>query len=180
MTESPTLAIVKAGENAALVEQINETFRAANQAADGARASAREAINKVIECGQLLISARDQCKANKVGWLYWIEKNLAFSRQYAERYMQLAEVCNRGCTLDEAGSLRQAFVLAGILPESHRAPGSQSPSGGSATWISFLTKGTEHIEKLFQTSPNVQDWPETTRDTLKEKLRPWVDLYAKL
>jgi len=180
MNESPSLATVKAGENAQLAEQINETFRAANQAADDAKASAREAIDKVIQCGQLLISARDQCKANKVGWLYWIEKNLAFSRQYAERYMQLAEVCNRGCTLEEASSLRQAFVLAGILPESHRAPGSQSPSGGSSTWISFFTKGTEHIEKLFQKSPNIRDWPQTTKDIMKEKLRPWMDIYQQL
>jgi len=163
-----------------LVQSIRETYKASIELADAAKENASAAINKALECGQHLISAKSALKHGQ--WLDWFQHHSAvfgFQETTARKYIRLAEFVGSGGSLDDAQGMRQAFITAGILLEPERPSGSQSAHGSSSSWLTFLTKSTEQINKLKEKAP-VDEWPETTRSTMKEKLRPMVELYELL
>jgi hypothetical protein len=103
-----------------------------------------------------------------------------FTPVTARRYIAFAESHpNPIESLDEiARDSKDLLLAAGEIEESGGGnPGNKA--GGNASWITFLTKGTEQINKLKEQAP-VDEWPQTTRSTMKEKLRPWVELYELL
>jgi phage N-6-adenine-methyltransferase len=104
-----------------LVERIN----AAHDAAHGA---ARTAIEKAVECGQLLLEAK--ASIGHGGWLPWVKANLSFSDRQARKYMRLAqhaeELPNRNCGSD----LGINEALAAISSERQAHPA----GSGSVEW----------------------------------------------
>lgn len=163
-----------------LVSKIRETYEASIAFAHDAKKSASLAIEKAVECGQFLIEAKQAVGHGK--WLEWLANpnhGWNLSDETARKYMKLAEFVNRGGSLADAAGMRQAFITAGILLEPHREKGSQTAHNSTPTWISWLTKSTEQINKLKEQAP-VDEWDEGTRSTMREKLRPLVELYAVL
>jgi hypothetical protein len=163
-----------------VVTKISETYNASIALADAARDNASAAIIKAVECGQYLIEAK--ITFGKHGkWMKWCEANLyhSINLQHAiiARYMKLAEFVNNGGSLTDAASQRQAFLLAGILTEPTREAGSQKNHGESCKWLTLVDRTWAELVSVRDSIPN---WPENNRITLKEKLRPMVELYNVL
>jgi hypothetical protein len=106
-----------------------------NTAHDRAHDAARSAIEHAIECGRLLIEARQ--KVNHGGWLPWVENNLQFGARQAQKYMRLAEHAGdcqmriQNSYLDLDGALKllakpRAEVEAGTDKPAARTPGTEA------------------------------------------------------
>jgi hypothetical protein len=161
-----------------LIEQIKRTFTEANDLAKAASDKGREAIMKARECGQYLIEAKQAVGHGK--WLEWLANSSHgwnLDHETARRWMKLALIPIE--QLDQALSLRQAYIAAGIIPEAQGNTGKVAASSGGDSWLNAILGVTERINKLREASP-VDEWPETQRMTMKEKLRPLVEFYEAL
>jgi hypothetical protein len=108
-------------------------------------------------------------------WLQWLQENLQeLTDRTARKWMKLAEAVEQGkLDLDNAKSVRQAYILAGILPEPE-----ESPSNHSSDAVSYLV----HLDR-FETEMRNIDIAQlslTQRETLRQRLQPVATLYAKL
>ena len=160
--------------------QIKAAYAESVSLAESAKATSRAAIDKAVECGNHLISAKSAVGHGR--WYAWVSNpnhGLDFGVETARRYMKLAEYVNEGGSLDDAQGMRQAFIAAGILLESTREHGSQKSHGEASRWITFLQKGWGEIERLKESAP-IEQWPVAERITLKEQIRPYAELYASL
>jgi|GEM_PF-2198030 len=161
-----------------LVENIRRTFNAAQALAKEASNKGREAILKARECGQYLIEAKQAVGHGK--WSEWLANSCHgcnLDRETARRWMRLAEMPIEA--LQEALSLRQAYIIAGILPEPHREPGAQQGRPEGQRWLTGISKAWELISHTLEKKP-IETWPETDRQTLKAKLEPMVKLHHAL
>ena len=159
-----------------IVDNIRRTFNEATALASSAQEKGKAAILKARECGQFLIEARENSPGKKLK--AWVIAHVQFiSYDTARRWVLLAEAPME--QLEQALTLRQAYISAGILPEPHREHGSQKSHGEACKWISFLDKAWGDLERIKESSPIVS-WPSMQRITLKEKLRPLVQLYQTL
>ncbi len=157
-----------------LVSQINEAYAASISLADAAKGNARAAIEKAVECGNHLISAKAAVEHGN--WAAWFRSHVTdFSIETAKRYIRLAEFVQGGGSLDDAAGMRQAFIAAGILMDSSRAnPG--KPSGvGSCAWLTAIQRTWDAIQKL-----DIREMAPIDRETLKARLKPYADKYAEL
>lgn len=165
----------------AVLSNIRETYAASIALAESAKGNAKAAIQKAVECGNHLISAKSAVGHGK--WMDWCEANLNhgsnLTHKTITKYMALAKFVNEGGSLEDAASQRQAFQVAGILNEPHREHGSQQSHGEASKWLSYIQKAWGELEKIKESRP-VADWPQTQRITLKEKLRPLAELYQTL
>lgn len=163
-----------------IIQNIQRTFSEATLLAMSAQERGKEAILKARECGQFLIEARENAAGKKLKtWLMshvTPDLNLP-SYETAQRWVRLAETPME--QIEQALTLRQAYIAAGILPEPHREHGTQKAHGEACKWISFIEKAWGELEKIKESSP-INAWPSTQRITLKEKLRPLVQLYQTL
>lgn len=161
-----------------LLTKINDAYRSSLELADTARENARSAINKAVECGQYLIEAKQSVGHGK--WSEWFSSRVTdFNQDTSARYMRLADFVNKGGSLDAAASQRQAFIIAGILPQPEREHGSQQAQPEGQAWLSSILKAWEKVSTRIEKTP-VDEWPEVQRVTLKEKLRPLAELYQTL
>lgn len=87
----------------------------ANQAHENALKSANTAVQQAIECGQILLRAKAQCKHGE--WLPWLQANVQFSGRTVRAYMRLAANWQRAANLP---SLREA--LAQLEADSEPEP----------------------------------------------------------
>jgi hypothetical protein len=161
-----------------LVENIRRTFNEAKALSFQAAEMGRDAVLKARECGQYLIEARQTVPHGQ--WLEWLSKSCYgcnLDRETARRWVKLAETPIE--KLEEALSLRQAYIAAGILPEPVREPGQQQGRPEGQRWLTGISKAWEIIGHTLE-KKTLDKWPETDRQTLKAKLKPMVELYEKL
>lgn len=161
-----------------LISQIKASYAASIKLAEVTRETGRAAVEKAVECGNHLISAKAAVGHGR--WLDWFRNHgFDFSEQTARKYMKLAEYVNDGGSLDDAQGMRQAFIAAGILIEPTREHGTQKSHGEASKWLSYLQKGWGEIARLQESAP-IKDWPVNERITLKEQIRPLAELYNSL
>lgn len=100
---------------AAVIEQHHAE---ASILAKDAKSKAFDAIKSALLCGQALNKAKGMVPHGQ--WLRWLGENCKdIEDRTAQKYMRLANT-NHGSHLTEATSLRQAYQLAGIIPETEK------------------------------------------------------------
>lgn len=161
-----------------LTEQIRQAFAEANRLAGDARTVASEAIAKALECGRLLIQQKESLGHGS--WLDWLDANVPeISRWTARRYMSLAKGAHVP-HLNDAASVRQAYLAAGIIPQpEEKAP---APPDPNKPWVKF-TRYLDGFRLWFNRRVDedpLDSWPEDARRVLKNELRWFAELYTKL
>lgn len=98
-----------------------------------ANAEAREAENRALyhacRAGIFLLEARERCEQDGTGWYEWLAEEWHYSRQHADRFMALAEACDRTparVASLEAKSIRGALAAIGKPADGARK--SESPT----------------------------------------------------
>jgi hypothetical protein len=167
---------MKAEIEVSIIESIKQTYSEAQLLAASASEKGREAILKARECGQHLISAKEA--VGHGGWLTWLANpnhGWNLTAETARKWMQLAEVPIE--QLEQALSLRQAYIAAGILPEPHRWEKQSSSLPGPVKWMSLVRKTIAEFEPY---RTKIETIPTNERESMKEQLKPLVELYARL
>lgn len=161
-----------------LAEQIRQTFVEANRLAGDARAVAYDAIAKALECGRLLIQQKESLGHGS--WLDWLDSNVPeISDRTARKYMALAKR-NHGSDLNDTASLRQAYLATGIIPEPNEKP--VATPDPNKPWVKF-TRYLDGFRLWFNRRMDedpLDSWPEDSRRVLKNELRWFAELYARL
>jgi Protein of unknown function (DUF3102) len=69
-------------------QNVDPLAEKANALHRSAQAKASEAVAEFIQCGEVLLEAKD--KAGRGKWLEWLDRHFEGSRRHAQRYMELA------------------------------------------------------------------------------------------
>ena len=158
-----------------LAREILRLYSVAQTKAADAVARAGEAIAAVIACGNLLMQAKSLCRHGE--WLDWLEAHCGeIHRATAARYMSLA-VKARDLDLECAKTIRQAYVLAELLPEPDPSERSESPE--PSPYLVHVARLERSITLSFAKRP-ITTWTPDERALLKERLAPLVQVYAEL
>jgi hypothetical protein len=162
------------------VAEINDAVAQANDLLTKTMELVPQAIKAMIVAGSKLKKKREQIPQGD--WYTWLESNVKnCSRETARRWIRLAEFneTHKG-KLNDATSVRQAYQLAGLLPESESG---SSSSGGRATdadaYLVHLLRSETYISAQIAAQP-IDEWPKQRRESLKERLQPLVEIYERL
>lgn len=109
------LAIRDAATLDELAATINAEHRAAELAADDARAAMSEAIRHAIAAGEALTAAKSRVPPRT--WGRWLDENVELSRGSAYRYMRIAHYQDHLASLGERITLKNAGELLAGLPD---------------------------------------------------------------
>ena len=75
---------------------------------------------------------------------------------------------------------KQLLLDLGLVEIAEREEGSQHKLPQvKCRWLNAIMKATEALNFSREQAP-INTWPETHRTTLKESLRPWVEIYEQL
>jgi hypothetical protein len=161
------------------VVEIQKAIREAKEAVDVTMAHVEMAVGKVINAGRKLLAMRGQIEHGQ--WMAWIEENvssvLEVSYHTTRNWMKLAEFAERrGADLDNAQTVRQAYMLAGILPEPESTEGGNSTQGNYLVHVARLERA---IKAQIEARP-LEKWSREDRSVLKKRLEPLVAIFEKL
>lgn len=159
------------------VLKIREAIERAEGSMDVAKGAVQVAIRDRVMAGKLLLIEREK---NEYGeWQKWLAHYLPdFSYETASRWMKLARFAEtRGADLEDAASVRQAYVLAGLLPEpqSSTAPAAEAHE----SYLTHLVRSATHLSAQLSQRP-ITDWPLEERRILRDRLAPLVQVYEQL
>lgn len=161
-----------------LAEQINLAFEQSVALASQAKDQAATAVTKAFECGQLLLQQKAALKHG--GWIEWLDANCPqIGERTARKYMSLAKR-NHGSDLNDAATLRQAYLACGIIQETPK-PAAKEPSP-ETPWVKFV-KPLDAFRLWFNTrveqSP-MEEWGEDALRVLSKELQWFVNLHAEI
>jgi hypothetical protein len=161
-----------------LAPQILETYRESNRLADEAKGYASEAVAKAVQCGQLLLQQKAALQHGT--WLDWLATNLSeINERTARRYMALANRTHV-TDLNDAASVRQAYLATGIIPPSPKKElTATDPDKPWVRFTRFLDGFRLWFNKRIDSEP-LDQWPTESRRVLKNELRWFAELYARL
>jgi hypothetical protein len=160
-----------------LAEQINRTYEESVALATQAKDQATTAITKALECGNLLLQQKAALQHG--GWLEWLDANCPqIDERTARRYMGLAKRTHVS-DLNEAATLRQAYLACGIIHEKPKTPNEPGPE---TPWVKFV-KPLDAFRLWFNTrneeSP-MEEWGEDALRVLSNELQWFVNLHAQI
>ncbi|MFH1067157.1 MAG: DUF3102 domain-containing protein [bacterium] len=160
-----------------LSQEINQAYEESLAFADEVKGRVFDAVNKAVECGQLLCRQKQHLKHGS--WLEWLKINCPkVSQETARRYMRLANQ-SHVTDLKDVSNLRQAYIATGVLPlpdKKSKEPDAQTP------WVKF-TRHLDGFRLWFNNRVDeapMETWPEDARRVLKNELKWFADLYEKL
>lgn len=158
-------------------DELRAAIKAALDARDQTMASVQYAIVKALDAGRLLRAKKRELEHGE--FLSWMEgAELGVGYEVCRRWMKLAEKAElEGDQIESAQSLRQAYTLTGLLPESETAGGTASSSGNS--FLTFLTRSATHLQAQLSQRP-LKEWPLEDRRVLRDRLKPLVEIYEVL
>ena len=133
-----------------LAPQIRDAYNESVHLAVDAKERASLAVTKAIECGQLTAPAAD---ANS----------------------NLSPVTN----LENAPTLKQAYIALGILPMPVEKSNKPDPNKGWVKYVRFIDGFRLWFNKRMEDDP-LDTWPENARRILKNDLRWIAELYQRL
>ena len=122
-SNSPLIVATELADDPGLEELgrlIDHAYGASVDFAVGARAAARQAIECAVVCGGYLRQAKAQLPHGQ--FLSWLKQNTQIEPRTARNYMALHQWVGQhkdSILKSKPHSLRQFYILAGILPEDH-------------------------------------------------------------
>lgn len=157
-----------------LAREIKDHYTSAVFKAKNAKGQAEEAVKEVILCGQRLALAKSKMPHGK--WEKWLAANCSdISQETAQRYMRISKA-SHVTDLTKCTGLRQAYVVAGILPEF--VPGAQKPAGPITA--ADLLRFAGFAAKITPESFSGMVLEEEQRTMLRERLKPAHEAYLAL
>lgn len=157
-----------------LAERILVAYQEAQNAARDAVHRAGIAVRKAVDCGRLLVQARDAFR-ERGGFVAFLEQQWPESVATAYRWIKLAESPEE--LWRDATSLRQAYIAVGLLPEPE--PGGSSEESQKPAW-NYLVHLARAERALQRQLKEVATLSRKERDLLKERIKPWVEIYQRL
>ncbi len=162
-------------------DQINRVHAEAMALAAEAKAHIAGAVQKALECGQLMLQQKEALGKGGEGWIDWLATNCpGITEQAARRCMQLAK---QAPSLENPGAdpviLRQAYLATGLLSESPKA---ERPPDSARGWVRFV-KPLDQFRLWFNTRREQQameDWGEDALRILSNELQWFVNLHAEI
>jgi hypothetical protein len=174
-----------------LSEQIRAAHAEAAAIADEAKGFASRAVSKALECGRLLL--QQKAALGHGSWLEWVNENLSdISYETLARYMRVAKAAlpqpatqagsnlSPVTILENAQTLKQAYVALGILPQpedkSNQAPDPNKP------WVHF-TRFIRGFRLWFAKRTDerpIDDWDEDMLRVLGNELQWFVNLHNEI
>ena len=112
-------------ELATLKQSINESHSAALELATQGLELMRQALDRAIVAGEKLCRVKEIVPHGQ--YEKWIEDNCTFSTVTATKYVRLAKA-NHGKLLENANSIREAYIICGIVKEHTPDPVAASDS----------------------------------------------------
>jgi hypothetical protein len=114
-----------------LARLINQAYDASFKFAYDTRAVARQAIEAAVACGGWLRQAKRKVKKEKhERWLRWLKENTVIEPRTGSNYAALHKWVGEhqdAILKSKPRSLRQFYILAGILPEDEPKVPSEKP-----------------------------------------------------
>ena len=163
--------------------RLQDAVTAALDARDQTMAAIEFGIKKIVDAGALLSVFRDRIPDGD--WIAWQEANIVqftqdrISRQTVAKWIRLAKFDQLyPGKLDDAVSVRNAYQLAGILPEAESGGSSQKGNGGGG-YLAELAKTVSHLNAQLAQRP-LEQWSPSDRQVLKSRIEPLVAIYEKL
>lgn len=164
----------------AIETRAREQYALAHRLATEAKASARDAVLAMADCGQMLLLGREHVRGAKGEWIVGLGIPLAD----AEKAVFLArnrEQLELDLWPQDVAKVGAQFV--GLLPppgSSNRATDDTERSTGvPCSWFTHANKLQRGLTDLFASRP-VAQWREDERANVKLSLKPIVDLYESL
>lgn len=176
-----SIEIVRNGSKAPALdtlERLRGLARSINAAHAAAEASAKqcvsgmdEAIKHALICGQKLIDAKEQ--AGHGYFMQWREDHCPkIGHATANRYMRLAAKCAHVISL-KPGSLRQAYIEAGIMPGITRLAYEHEPDAAKTPRVTIsLPNFAEKIRKAKPASEWNADEAQAFRKWFDRQVEP--------
>lgn len=157
------------------IERIQAAVREAVASRDLAMATIEDGIRRCIAAGELLNAQRKIIAPRN--WMAWVETNLPeISYRTAFKWMKLALVAKSVLAkVESASTIRQAYLLAGLLPESEPAEN----GGASPSWLIQLVRAERAIQSQL-TPEAIETLGKADREALKDRLKPFVEMYRRL
>ena len=138
-------------------------------------------INKVRECGVMLIEAKSQVAHGQ--WLGWIKVNLTMSSRTAQLYMLFANANTQPVThlADGIKTVKDAMVACGSLVP---AVGHGQQTASTKTMLDKWVAQSMSLRELYRSEvEKVGDetsWSEKQIDAMREAIEPIAMIYEAL
>ncbi|WP_395736301.1 hypothetical protein [Prosthecobacter sp.] len=156
------------------IEEITKLIESANNVGDQAVAFSAARLKVCVDIGEHLNKWKKQLGHGK--WEAFAEEHWpALTKHTRTRWQQLAIAKASGrLNLDDARTLRHAYVLAGILPDTSPADNTKSSAKHQSyvVHIARLVAALQHID--------IKSLKPVERSTLAMRLQPVLDLHAQL
>lgn len=156
-------------------DQVKEACAQAKDALDQAMGAVALSIEKILRAGALL--RRQQELVPEGEWMGWIEANLSVCYRTVRNWIKLAYFADRkSVDLENAQTVRQAYVLAGLLPEPGSATAGSPPPGAYLIQVARVQRS---IEAEIAAKP-LKDWAPAEKQILRDRLEPFVRIFHQL
>ena len=169
--------------------QIRFAHTEAARLADFAKDYAAQAVAKAVECGGLLIDQKTAVGSGS--WTEWLTRHLpGVPPETLSRYMRAAKLStlvaqpigidgNAPIALPEAHN-KQALIALGIIPSpENKRPNLLDPQRGWVRYVRFIDGFRKWFNKRIEDEP-LDTWSEQARRLLKNELKWFAELYARL
>ena len=157
----------------AIAAEITRLHARAEEFSHDAVVNMRAAVVAAHHCGQLLIRARETAGRGNFAW--WLTENVpTISRVTAYKYLALASRVNHVTQL-EGKTLRQSYLLLGIVPQNEKAEHDSQPK---ALELDDVLGWLGRSDRLLPA--DIFNWPDESKQKLKERLKPLHDIYEAL
>lgn len=161
-----------------LADQISRTYEESVRFAKDAQTQMNQAVALAIECGNLLQQQKDSLKHG--GWLDWLREHCPeVSKRTAQRYMKLAKT-SRVSHLEDANSIRQAYIATGIMPEPEKPqPKEITPETPTITFVRPLDRFRLWYNRRTMETP-LPEWTPQMKRILRNELRWFAQRYFEM
>lgn len=162
-----------AAELIALKSEVIEHYENAITEAGRAIRSGQEAVKAALLCGHALIKSKALLKHGE--WLPWLHRLETIDQATAFKFVRLAKLCHE-INFDQCASVRQAYILAGIIPQPE-------PKQADGTVFELTPKWT--LSSLSRLAPRIDrrvvvTWLDEDKQAVRAQLEPLVRLYEEL
>ena len=165
---------------ATLETEIRTAYREANEFSLRAKETAREAVLRMADCGQLILLAKEHVRGNRQAWL----TSLGIEPAKASKAVYLAK--NRDqleLDLWPADMAKLGAQILGILPPPSSANRQENDpertTASNNSWFTLAGKLQKAVKELVSNRP-VSKWRQDERENLRLALKPLVDLYESI